>query len=119
MNKYTRASPASVQHSMNDVMHVVMRAEESYAPFNSAHEAYAALLEQMDALKAHVWTKESARDIDAMTSKAKHVAATAVRFLRDVCEDESMARSLIDQRVRQSIAEARYVGVSKPKQPSP
>lgn len=61
---------------------------EKWPPFNSAHEGYAVLLEEVDELKAHVWTKQPDRDIPAMKREAIQVAAMAVRFLADICNEE-------------------------------
>ena len=41
-----------------------------YPPFNSAHEGYAVILEEMDELKAHVWMKQKNRDVVEMRKEA-------------------------------------------------
>lgn len=64
----------------------VARAESLWPPQNSAHEGYAVILEELDELKAHVWMKQTQRDIAAMRKEAIEVAAMAVRFIRDVCD---------------------------------
>ena len=64
----------------------VQTAEDQWPPMNSAHEAYAVLLEEVDELWEHVKTKQSKRDIPAMRREALQVAAMAVRFARDVCD---------------------------------
>ena len=64
----------------------VSDAESKWPPFNSAHEGYAVLLEEVDELKAHVWMNQKRRDIEAMRAEAIQVAAMAVRFVRDVCD---------------------------------
>lgn len=61
-------------------------AEQIHPPFNSAHEGYAVILEEMDELKAHVWARASKRDRAAMRREAIQVAAMAARFVRDVCD---------------------------------
>ena len=63
-------------------------AEEKWGPFNSAHEGFAVLLEEVDELKAHVWTNQKKRDIAAMRKEAIQVAAMALRFVHDVCNEE-------------------------------
>lgn len=64
------------------------RATELFAPFNSAHEGFAVLNEEFDELKAHVWTNQKRRDLDAMRKEAIQVAAMAIRFVHDIhnCE---------------------------------
>jgi NTP pyrophosphatase (non-canonical NTP hydrolase) len=64
----------------------VSRAEAQWPPMNSAHEAYAVLLEEVDELWEHVKTKQSKRDIPAMRKEALQVAAMAIRFARDICD---------------------------------
>ena len=53
-----------------------------YPPFNSAHEGYAILLEEVDELKAHVWTKQKNRNVAAMRKEAVQVAAMAIKFIQ-------------------------------------
>lgn len=65
---------------------------EKFEPFQSPHEGYAVILEELDELKAHVWMNQSKRDINAMTREAIQVAAMAVRFIHDVCNDETGRR---------------------------
>ena len=62
------------------------RASDKWPPFNSAHEGYAVLLEEVDELKAHVWTNQTKRDLDAMRTEAIQVAAMAIRFAHDICD---------------------------------
>lgn len=64
------------------------RASVAWPPFNSAHEGFAVLLEEVDELKAHVWTNQKRRDLEAMRAEAIQVAAMALRFAADVCNEE-------------------------------
>ncbi|MFC0407957.1 hypothetical protein [Roseomonas elaeocarpi] len=66
----------------------VATAESKWPPMNSAHEAYAVLLEEVDELWEHVKTNQKRRDLKAMRLEAVQVAAMAVRFVRDVCDEE-------------------------------
>lgn len=56
------------------------RAQEKFPPFNSAHEGYAVILEEMDELWQEVkhGTKKRQRE------EAVQVAAMALRFLVDI-----------------------------------
>jgi hypothetical protein len=54
--------------------------------FNSAHEGFAVILEEVDELKAEVWKRT--RDREAMRKEAVQVAAMALRFLVDLCVEE-------------------------------
>lgn len=79
-------STPSLEHVLAEVGAEVARAESLWPPQHSAHEGFAVLLEEVDELKAHVWTKQTCRDLDAMRKEAVEVAAMAVRFIRDVCD---------------------------------
>lgn len=59
-----------------------------WPPFNSAHEGYAVLLEEIDELWDHVKTKQNNRNIEDMRREAIQVAAMALRFAVEVCNEE-------------------------------
>lgn len=58
------------------------RAQRKFSAFNSAHEGYAVLLEEVDEL----WAEIKAQDADPsrLRDEAIQVAAMAVRFVLDV-----------------------------------
>ena len=70
-----------------DAITELKRAREHYEPFASAHEGFAILLEEVDELKAEVWKKPAWRSKDRMRSEAIQIAAMALRFAEDICED--------------------------------
>lgn len=72
---------------IGDVKTEVTLATGNWPPFNSAHEAFGVLLEEVDELKAHVWTKQKNRDLVAMRKEAVQVAAMAIRFAAEVCDE--------------------------------
>ena len=59
------------------------RASEKYPAFNSAHEGYAVLLEEVDELWTEVKKSPKNRDMVRMKEEAVQVAAMALRFLHD------------------------------------
>lgn len=63
------------------------KAVEAHTPFNSAHEGYAVILEELDELKAEVWKKKDQREMDKLRLEAAQVGAMAMRFLADICSD--------------------------------
>lgn len=63
----------------------VLAATGHYPPFNSAHEAYAVLLEEMDELWDEVKVKQGIRSETKMKREAVQVAAMAIRLLMDIC----------------------------------
>ena len=62
---------------------------DNWPPFNSAHEGFAVLLEEVDELKAHVWTKQKERNLEEMRKEAIQVAAMALRFACEVCDEDT------------------------------
>lgn len=75
-----------------DIVELVLEelntATDSWPPFNSAHEGFAVLLEEMDELWTHVRTNQKRRDLLAMRKEAIQVAAMAMRFAFEVCNEE-------------------------------
>ncbi len=67
---------------MTAIAQEVMRARAKFKPFNSAHEGYAVILEELDEL----WEEVRRKHVDRgdMRTEALQVAAMAVRFLTDV-----------------------------------
>lgn len=66
----------------------VSDAQDKWPAFNSAHEGFGVLLEEVEELKAHVWTNQKKRDLEAMRKEAIQVAAMAVRFAVEICNEE-------------------------------
>lgn len=59
-------------------------ASEKFAPFNSAHEGYAVLLEEVDELWDEVKIRTDFRSREKMRKEAIQVAAMALRFVVDL-----------------------------------
>lgn len=69
-------------------MSELVSARENWPKFNSAHEGWGVLSEEMDELWEHVKTNQRKRDLRAMRKEAIQVAAMALRFAVEVCNDE-------------------------------
>lgn len=76
------------EDAVADAYNELYDATQKWPPFNSAHEGFAVLLEEVDELKAHVWTNQKKRDPVAMRKEAIQVAAMALRFAAEVCDEE-------------------------------
>lgn len=74
---------------LGDIAAEIVRAEKRFKPFNSAHEGYAVLREEVDELWEEVKKKRAHRSHDAMRKEAVQIAAMAIRFIRDVCRPDS------------------------------
>lgn len=80
--------PLTARIAVDLTIQELARAQHHWPPFNSAHEGYAVLLEEVDELWEHVKTNQRKRDLRAMRKEALQVAAMALRFAIEVCNDE-------------------------------
>lgn len=67
----------------------VVSAAAKWPAFNSAHEAYGVLLEEMDELWDEVKVNQKHRNLSAMRKEALQVAAMALRFAAEVCDERN------------------------------
>jgi hypothetical protein len=67
----------------------IMSAVGKWPAFNSAHEAYGVLLEEMDELWDEVKINQKHRTLSAMRKEAIQVAAMALRFAAEVCDERN------------------------------
>ncbi len=72
---------------IHEVEKEIRQALYNWGPFNSAHEGFAVLNEEFDELKEHVWTNQTKRDLEKMRKEAIQVAAVAIRFAAEVCDE--------------------------------
>lgn len=65
-------------------------AREKFGPFYSRHEGFAVLHEEFDELKAEVWAnpEKDPECLDRMRKEAIQVAAMALRFVTDCCDNQ-------------------------------
>lgn len=76
-----------LQYVLSQVAEEANEAESKHGHFNSAHEGYAVLLEEVEELWDEVKKKPKNRDHDNMYKEAIQVAASALRFALDIVED--------------------------------
>lgn len=74
-------------HAVQELQIELDNAMKNWPAFNSAHEGYGVLAEEFDELWAHVKTNQKKRDIEAMRKEAIQVAAMALRFAIEVCNE--------------------------------
>ena len=69
------------------------KAITKHATFNSAHEGYAVILEELDELwdEVKAWQPDNHRATE-MRKEAIHVAVMAIRFIKDVCDREEPSK---------------------------
>lgn len=83
-----RPRPLIVDEITARVCDEFYRASNTYPRFNSAHEGYAILLEEVDELWDEVKKSPKNRDPEKMRTEAIQVAAVALRFLYDCCRGD-------------------------------
>lgn len=94
-------TPASVnsqtKYELNENLENIIEAAKAetlgalknWPKFNSAHEGFAVLKEEVDELWEHVKTNQKKRHIADMKKEAIQIAAMALRFALEVCDEES------------------------------
>ena len=68
-----------------------LEASSKFPPFNSSHEGFAVILEEIDELWDEVKKKNDLRSHEDMRKEALQVAAMAIRFINDICETKNEA----------------------------
>jgi hypothetical protein len=65
----------------------LFKAIKKHKPFHTAHEGYAVILEELDELwdEVKAWQPDDNRK-EQMRKEALHIAAMAIRFIKDVCD---------------------------------
>lgn len=63
-------------------------AVKNWPAMRSPHEGFAIIHEEFDELKREVWAKPSQRNLENMRKEALQVAAMAIRFVAEVCDEE-------------------------------
>jgi NTP pyrophosphatase (non-canonical NTP hydrolase) len=74
------ALDTSRRTTLEEVRQELVRAD-AWPGFNSAHEGYSILMEEVDELWTHVKVNQKRRDLAEMRAEAIQVAAMAVKFV--------------------------------------
>lgn len=70
----------------DDVSKELDRALRKFKRFNSAHEGYAVILEEVRELEREVFKKQKKRKNGKMRQEALQIGAMAMRFILEVCD---------------------------------
>lgn len=71
----------------DDIAAELVRARAKHpGPFNSSHEGYAVLAEEVDELWDEVKKQTDERSFAKMRKEAVQIGAMALRFIEDVCD---------------------------------
>ena len=73
-----------IPKSVERVLEELNDARQKYPEFNSAHEGYAVLKEEVDELWDEIKKKPRERDWDLIRDEATQVAAMAIRLIEDI-----------------------------------
>jgi hypothetical protein len=76
----------TVRTAFDDVLIELMPAMFRFPPWTSAHEGYGKIAEEFTELQGDIFTNEQRRDIAHMRHEAVQLAATAIRFIVDICD---------------------------------
>jgi len=80
---------ADVEYSdtsvLDEIANEVKSAQQKYHPFNSNHEGYAVLLEEVDELWDEIKESKDIKATAGMKKECIQIAAMAVRFIEDLC----------------------------------
>ena len=76
-----------IQTAANDVLEELQSAEQAFRPMYSGHEGLAIIEEEFIELRTEVFIKQKNRDVQKMYKEAKQLAAMAIRFMVDVCDE--------------------------------
>lgn len=79
--------PKIYARELREVGEELDRSLTKYAPMNSAHEGWAVIYEEVEELLDEVKRKTRKRRPNKMRREAIQIAAMAVRFAMEVCND--------------------------------
>jgi hypothetical protein len=77
-----------VNEILDEVESEFVSASNKFGPFNSEHEGYAVLLEEMDELWEQIRLKPELRDKFKMKKECIQICAMAIRFIHDLCPEK-------------------------------
>lgn len=76
----------TVRKVLGEVEAELLTATSKFGGFNSAHEGYAVLLEEVDELWDEIKRNQKMRSMAKMRAEAIQVSAMGARFVLDICD---------------------------------
>lgn len=70
---------------MQEIREELKSARSKYHKFNSLHEGYAVILEEVEELWDYIKASKEIKGDDAMRRECIQIAAMAIRFAEDLC----------------------------------
>ena len=80
--------PVPKSTAFQEVTDELARARAAWPAMHSIHEGYALILEELDELWDLVKVNQNKHDRAKMRHEAMQVAAMAIRFMEDLCEEK-------------------------------
>lgn len=71
---------------LEEIVREYISASIKHGSFNSVHEGYAVLLEEIDELWDEVRKQSKDRNIENIRRECIQIATMAIRFIKDICE---------------------------------
>ncbi len=84
VERFTTKTDNRLDRAVSEVRGELQIAMMQFGSFNSAHEGFAVLKEEVDELWEEVKKKGAVRDMRALRNEATKVAAMALRFIVDL-----------------------------------
>lgn len=86
--KFPKLSPSEWTSTVQLVVNELEQAVSNWPSMNSAHEGLGLLDEEYEELRKIIHLKQKLRDLDQMRREAIQLAAVAIRFAFEVCNEE-------------------------------
>ncbi len=89
---YTIWPNGNAGDAVSEIYSEYQNASDKFPKFNSAHEGFAVLKEEVDELWEEVRAKQGKRDSKNMRKEAIQIGAMAVRFITDICDSDQQGQ---------------------------
>lgn len=89
MSKVAPSAMAMYNNTIGEILDEIYRARGMFPQMNSAHEGIAIIEEEFLELREHVYMKQKNRFLPDMRKEAIELAAMAVCFACEVCDEEN------------------------------